>query len=93
VRHEVKDIDYVRDTMEVVVRYLPRARVARPALAPVNQARPDQAPPNQGAPNRAVTTGAVPNQAAPNQLRPVAPAAQPQLIGRSVDERTVVVKR
>jgi len=98
VRHEVKDIDYVRDTMVVDVRYLARARLARPALAPANQARPDQAAPSQGASNhaasnRGVTTGAVPNQAAPNLLRPVAPAAAPQLIGRSVDERTVVVKR
>jgi hypothetical protein len=78
VRHEVKDIDYVRDTMEVDVRYLAGTRVARPALAPANHARPDQA---------------ASNQAAPNQLRPVAPAAQPQLIGSSADERTVVVKR
>jgi hypothetical protein len=93
VRHAVKDVDYVRDTMAVDVRYLARTRVAPPALAPVNQARPDQAAPNQGDPNRAVTTGAVPNQAGPNQLRPVAPAAQPQLIGSSVDERTVVVRR
>jgi len=93
VRHAVKDVDYVRDTMAVDVRYLVRTRVAPPALAPVNQARPDQAAPNQGDPNRAVTTGAVPNQAGPNQLRPVAPAAQPQLIGSSVDERTVVVRR
>jgi hypothetical protein len=61
VRHAIKDVDYVRDTMVVDVRYLARTRVARPALAPVNQ--------------------------------PGAPAAQPQLIERSDDERTVVVKR
>ncbi len=68
VRHEVKDIDYVRDTMEVDVRYRVWKPVARPTLAPANQA-------------------------APNQPRPAATAAQPQLIGRGVDERTVVVKR
>ena len=68
VRHVVKDIDYVRDTMEVDVRYRVWKPVARPTLAPANQA-------------------------APNQPRPAATAAQPQLIGHGVNERTVVVKR
>ncbi|MDT7579966.1 MAG: hypothetical protein QOK35_1230 [Pseudonocardiales bacterium] len=40
VRHAVKDVDYVRDTMVVDVRYLARTRVARPVLAPANQALP-----------------------------------------------------
>src|SRR4051812_11405319 len=93
VRHEVKDVDYVRDTTEVDVRYLPRTRAVRPAPAPANQARPDEAALNEGAPSPALTPGAAPDQAAPSPLRPLAPAAAPQLRGRSIDERAVVVKR
>ena len=50
VRHEVKDIDYVRDTMEVDVRYRVWKPVARPAHAPVNQGALNQAVPNQPGP-------------------------------------------
>jgi len=50
VRHEVKDIDYVRDTMEVDVRYRVWKPVARPAHAPVNQGAPNHAVPNQPGP-------------------------------------------
>ena len=46
VRHEVKDVDYVRDTMEVDVRYRVWKPVARPAHAPVNQGVPNQAASN-----------------------------------------------
>src|SRR4029079_5532512 len=68
VRHAVKDVDYVRDTTVVDVRYLARTRAARLALGPRTQARPGQAAPNQGVPNQgvpnpAVTTGVVPNEA------------------------------
>ncbi len=45
VRHEVKDIDYVRDTMEVDVRYRVWKPVARPTLAPANQAAPNPSRP------------------------------------------------
>ena len=50
VRHEVNDIDYVRDTMEVDVRYRVWKPVARPAHAPVNQGALNQAVPNQPGP-------------------------------------------
>jgi hypothetical protein len=50
VRHEVKDIDYVRDTMEVDVRYRVWKPVARPAHAPVNQGALNRAVPNQPGP-------------------------------------------
>jgi len=48
--HRVKDIDYVRDTMEVDVRYRVWKPVARPAHAPVNQGAPNHAVPNQPGP-------------------------------------------
>ena len=55
-RHQVKDVDYVRDTMVVDVRYRVWKPVARPAHAPVNQGALNQAVPNQPGPAAAAAS-------------------------------------
>jgi hypothetical protein len=103
VRHEIKDVDYVRDTMEVKVWY----RVWKPVVQPVPQpgsqpgsasvspsvSQPQPAPPGVAtAQNRPQGNQPRPNQPRPNQPHPQPNFAPSQFAGRGHDEHTVKVK-
>ena len=85
VGHEVKDIDYVRDTMVVDVRY----RVWKPVV----QSVPQQSIPAPVPQNRPQTDRPAQPQPRPAQPRSAQPQPAPQqFAGRGYDERTVKVK-
>jgi len=81
-RHLVKDVDYVRDTMVVDVRYRVWSRFPARTAAVPTQSRPAQPGPHQPRPQ--------PQPKAPVQVQPT--VARPQFTGRGVDERTAAVK-
>jgi len=98
-RHLVKDVDYVRDTMVVDVRYRVWSRFSARTVAVPGQPGPAQPGPAQSRPAQSR-----PAQPGPHQPRPqpqphgpvpvqVQPAvARAQFTGRGVDERTAAVK-
>jgi Domain of unknown function (DUF4956) len=99
VRHEIKDLDYVRDTMEVKVWY----QVWKPVVQAVSQPAPQpsgsqpapKAAAQPAAPAAAAQNRPQGNQPRPAQPRPNQPHPQPQpapFAGRGYDERTVKVK-
>jgi hypothetical protein len=83
--HEVNDIDYVRETMVVDVRY----RVWKPVV----QSVPQQSIPAPMPQNRPQTDRPAQPQPRPAQPRSAQPQPAPQqFAGRGYDERTVKVK-
>jgi len=103
-RHQVKDVDYVRDTMVVDVRYRVWSRFPAHTAAVPTQSQPTQPQPTQARPTQSQPTQARPAQPGPTQPRPQPQAqvqvqvpvqptvARPQFTGRGVDERTAAVK-
>ena len=100
-RHLVKDVDYVRDTMVVDVRYRVWSRFSAHTDAVPTQSRPTQSQPTQSRPAQPVPTQPGPTQGRPAQPGPHRPQptvqvqptlARPQFTGRGVDERTAAVK-
>jgi Domain of unknown function (DUF4956) len=91
--HEIKDVDYVRDTMDVKVTYRVWNPVAAPAAAP-NQGRPAaQLPaPQTATPMRPQAQPARPQSNGGQSNGAQSNGVQPQRNGRGTDERTVVVK-
>ena len=102
VTYQVKDINYVRDTMVVDVRYRVWSRFPAHTAAVPTQSQPTQPQPTQARPTQSQPTQARPAQPGPTQPRPqpqvqvqvpVQPTvARPQFTGRGVDERTAAVK-
>jgi len=105
-RHQVKDVDYVRDTMVVDVRYRVWSRFPAHTAAVPTQSQPTQPQPTQARPTQSQPTQARPAQPGPTQPRPQPQAqvqvqvpvpvqptvARPQFTGRGIDERTAAVK-
>jgi len=76
-RHQVKDVDYVRDTMVVDVRYRVWSRFPARTAAVPTQSQPTQPQPTQARPTQSQPTQARPAQPGPTQPRPQ-PQPQPQ---------------
>jgi len=76
-RHQVKDVDYVRDTMVVDVRYRVWSRFPAHTAAVPTQSQPTQPQPTQARPTQSQPTQARPAQPGPTQPRPQ-PQPQPQ---------------
>jgi hypothetical protein len=96
-RHEIRDVDYVRDTMEVKVWYRVWKPVAQPVAQPVppSVSQPQPAPQGVGAPHRPQGNQPLPAQPRPGQPLPGRPHPQQQpapFTGRGNDDRTVKVK-
>jgi len=102
-RHLVKDVDYVRDTMVVDVRYRVWSRFSARTVAVPAQPGPAQPVPTQPGPTQSRLAQPGPHQPRPHpqpqhqgpvqvqvQVQPT--VARPQFTGRGVDERTAAVK-
>ena len=72
-RHLVKDVDYVRDTMVVDVRYRVWSRFSARTVAVPGQPGPAQPGPAQSRPAQPVPTQSRPAQSQATQSRPVQP--------------------
>src|SRR6478609_4182642 len=79
-QHDVKDIDYVRDTMVVDVRYRVWSPVAAAAPAPGHPAQPRPAQPRAAQPRPAQPRPIQPGTTSPRPQQPPQPTgAEPQL--------------
>jgi Domain of unknown function (DUF4956) len=89
-RHLVKDVDYVRDTMVVDVRYRVWSRFSARTVAVPAQPGPAQSQATQGRPAQPGLNRPQPQPTVQVQVQPT--VARPQFTGRGVDERTAAVK-
>jgi Domain of unknown function (DUF4956) len=90
IHHVVNEIDYVRDTMVVDVRYRVWSRFSARTVAVPAQPGPAQSQATQGRPAQPGLNRPQPQPNGPVQVQPT--VARPQFTGRGVDERTAAVK-